>query len=135
MTTHVQRPATVTARIATHPQPATPPASPETGARRIQGPTQEQAAELAALFGLCTLRDLDDLATIADLHAELQQARGSNTAASQYRQTAHHIRQAVTTLAHGDTGTNKDQQATADMAGAYLAAALVHAHEADLTAI
>ncbi|MFJ5951396.1 hypothetical protein [Streptomyces noursei] len=131
MSTHVQRPATVT-----RPQPATPPAAPETGARKFEGPTEEQTAELAGILRVPSVRDLDDLATIATLHSKVQAARGSKTASRQYGYAADRIRTARATLAetrkHEDPA---DRAAIADMAGAYVAAALLHAREADLTAL
>ncbi|MGP3953466.1 hypothetical protein [Streptomyces sp. 7N604] len=78
---------------------------------------------------------LEVLATVADLRAETQDAHGGKSAASQYRQCAHHLRQAAQTLARADDDTGEERAATADMAGAYVEAAATHAREADLTAI
>lgn len=122
---------------ATRPKkPATPPTAPETGARLFKGPAVEQTAELAELLGMPTVLDLDDLATLATLHSNLQAARGSKTASRQYGYAADHLRTARAT--HAETGKHQDpadRTAIADMAGAYLAAALLHAREADLSAV
>ena len=64
-----------------------------------------------------------------------QDDKGGKAAASQYRQCAHHLRQAAETLVRAGDDTTEERAATADMAGAYVEAAATHAREADLTAI
>ncbi|WP_184502985.1 hypothetical protein [Streptomyces botrytidirepellens] len=132
--------------------PAAPvPTAPETGARKYQGPTPAQVREIAGLVVgedvtllLAVLDNISEedvalpftvLAVIADSRARLQGRKGAKAAASQYRQCAHHLRQAAETLARADDHTDEEQAATEDMAGAYVEAAATHAREADLTAI
>jgi hypothetical protein len=112
------------------------PIAPETGARKFQGPTTAQIWQLAELLvGERVTLPLQELAIIADARATCQDDKGGKSAASQYRQCAHHLRQADETLARADDDTDEERAATADMAGAYVEAAATHAREADLTAI
>ncbi|MET7487101.1 hypothetical protein [Streptomyces sp. NPDC005538] len=55
--------------------------------------------------------------------------------ASQYRQCAHHLRQAVAALEGAEDTTDEERAASADMASAYVEAAATHAREASLSAI
>lgn len=115
---------------------ATVPTAPETGARLYQSPTSAQVWEIAALLvGEGVTLSLDVLAAVADGRAVWQDDKGGQSAASRYRECAHHLRQAAATLTRAEDGTDEERAATADMAGAHVEAATTHAHEADLTAI
>lgn len=118
---------------------ALPPAS-ATGAafttHKGGEPTTARFREIAALLiGEGQALTLDVLAIVADARATWQDDRGAKSAASQYRQCAHHLRQAATTLARADDTTDEERAATADQANAYVEAAAIHAREADLTTV
>ncbi|WP_052411878.1 hypothetical protein [Streptomyces sp. NRRL S-118] len=78
---------------------------------------------------------LNVLAIVADARATWQDDKGGKSAASQSPHCAHHFRQAADTFDRPEDTTDEERAATADMAGAYIEAATIHAREADLTAI
>lgn len=103
---------------------------------RHNGPTSAQVWEIADLLvGEGITVPLDVLAIIADARATRQDDKGGKSAASQYRQCAHHLRQAATTLDRAENTTDEEHADAADMASAYVEAAATHAREAHLTAL
>ncbi|MFI6278006.1 hypothetical protein [Streptomyces sp. NPDC050988] len=105
-------------------------------AREPHGPTSAQVWEIADLLvGHGLTLPLDVLAIIAAARATWQDDKGGKSAASQYRQCAHHLRQAVATLEGADDTTDEERAASADLASAYVEAAATHAREASLSAI
>lgn len=103
---------------------------------RRKGPTSAQVWEIADLLvGAGITLPLDVLAIVADARATWQDDKGGKSAASQYRQCAHHLRQAVSTLDRAENSTDEEHADAADMASAYVEAAATHAREAHLTAL